>query len=60
MRLKENRNTSSHAISKAKTSSNSGPVFKQDEAYTNNVKEISEILKPHYSSVFGELLRKSG
>nr|XP_053631473.1 uncharacterized protein LOC128687909 [Cherax quadricarinatus] len=46
----------SYAKNKANTTSSIGPLLRQDGTYTDDNKEMSEILKSQYDSVFSEPL----
>nr|XP_053638194.1 uncharacterized protein LOC128692903 [Cherax quadricarinatus]XP_053638195.1 uncharacterized protein LOC128692903 [Cherax quadricarinatus]XP_053638196.1 uncharacterized protein LOC128692903 [Cherax quadricarinatus]XP_053638197.1 uncharacterized protein LOC128692903 [Cherax quadricarinatus]XP_053638199.1 uncharacterized protein LOC128692903 [Cherax quadricarinatus]XP_053638200.1 uncharacterized protein LOC128692903 [Cherax quadricarinatus] len=46
----------SYAKNKSKTTSSIGPLLRQDGSYTDDNKEMSEILKLQYDSVFSEPL----
>nr|XP_053652552.1 uncharacterized protein LOC128702351 [Cherax quadricarinatus] len=48
----------SYAKSKSRTMSSIGPLLKQDGSYTDDSKEMSELLKSQYDSVFSKPLTR--
>ncbi|KAK8723229.1 hypothetical protein OTU49_011922 [Cherax quadricarinatus] len=48
----------SYAKSKSRTTSSIGPLLRQDGSYTDDSKEMSELLKSQYDSVFSKPLTR--